>query len=70
MPEQMNRDWAGRHPIVKGVRVALFDFIKAAAEKLFPSRDLDTASATLASAPDDGAAKARVEAAATRTNTR
>jgi len=42
--------------------MAFFDFIKTAGEKLFPSKDSETAAATLAQAPDDAAAKAKVEA--------
>lgn len=42
--------------------MAFFDFIKAAGEKLFPSKDNEAASAALASQPDDAAAKAKVEA--------
>jgi len=42
--------------------MAFFDFIKSAGEKLFASKDTETAAAALAEKPDDGAAKAKVEA--------
>lgn len=42
--------------------MAFFDFIKSAGEKLFASKDTETAAAALAAAPDDGAAKAKVDA--------
>ena len=42
--------------------MAFFDFIKTAGEKLFSSRENEAASAAVASAPDDSAAKAKAEA--------
>lgn len=41
--------------------MAFFDFIKAAGEKLFSSKDSEAASAAVASKPDDAAAKANAE---------
>ncbi len=42
--------------------MALFDFIKAAGEKLFASKDAEAAATELAAKPDDAAAKTKVEA--------
>ena len=42
--------------------MAFFDFIKAAGEKLFSSKDNEAASVAAASAPDDAAAKANAAA--------
>ena len=42
--------------------MAFFDFIKTAGEKLFASKDTETAATELAQKPDDGAAKAKVDA--------
>jgi nucleoid-associated protein YgaU len=42
--------------------MAFFDFIKTAGEKLFSSKDNETASAAVAAAPDDAAVKAKAEA--------
>ncbi|MBK7953607.1 MAG: peptidoglycan-binding protein LysM [Candidatus Accumulibacter sp.] len=41
--------------------MGFFDFVKEAGEKLFHARDTETASAAVASAPDDEEAKARLE---------
>lgn len=42
--------------------MAFFDLIKTAGEKLFASKDSETAAASLAEKPDDGAAKAKSDA--------
>ncbi len=42
--------------------MAFFDFIKAAGEKLFASKDAEAAATDLVAKPDDAAAKAKVEA--------
>ena len=39
--------------------MGFFDFVKEAGEKLFRAKDAEAASAEVASAPDDEAAKAR-----------
>jgi len=41
--------------------MGFFDFVKEAGEKLFRAKDAEAASAELASAPDDEAAKARLD---------
>ena len=41
--------------------MGFFDFVKEAGEKLFHAKDTEAASAELASAPDDEAAKARLD---------
>jgi len=41
--------------------MGLFDFVKEAGEKLFHAKDTEAASAELAGAPDDEAAKARLD---------
>ena len=41
--------------------MGFFDFVKEAGEKLFRAKDAEAASAELASAPDDAAAKARLD---------
>ena len=41
--------------------MGFFDFVKEAGEKLFHSRDAEAASEAVASAPDDAAARARLD---------
>jgi nucleoid-associated protein YgaU len=41
--------------------MGFFDFVKEAGEKLFRAKDAEAASDALASAPDDEAAKARLD---------
>ncbi|MBP6708998.1 MAG: peptidoglycan-binding protein LysM, partial [Candidatus Accumulibacter sp.] len=41
--------------------MGFFDFVKEAGEKLFRAKDTEAASEALAGAPDDEAAKARVD---------
>jgi nucleoid-associated protein YgaU len=44
-----------------GAKMGLFDFVKAAGEKLFRAGDTDSAAAAAAAAPDDQAASARLD---------
>jgi nucleoid-associated protein YgaU len=49
-------------PLIRGGEtMGFFDFVKEAGEKLFRAKDSEAASEALASAPDDAAAKTRVD---------